>query len=166
MSLSSNLMGIFSLGLQGAAVLIGAVSAYYIWLQLAAVALAGQANVSEGLASQSIDILKCVADDPRLYEYFYENKPLSDDSPERPKVLCCTEIVANFLEHIVLQRPSLPISSKEAWMLYVRDHYLASTVVREFVSRHRQWYADIFLEFVDPALADASSREDLPTDRT
>src|ERR1700730_11892692 len=72
---------------------------------LTALALAGQANVSERLASQSIEILKYIADDPLLYEYFYKNKPLLDERPERAKVLCCAEIVANFLEHIVLQRP-------------------------------------------------------------
>ena len=111
---------------------------------LTALALAGQANVSERLASQSIEILKYIADDPLLYEYFYENKLLLDERPERAKVLCCAEIVANFLEHIVLQRPSLPRASREAWMLCVRDHYNASSVVREFVTHHRDWYADEF----------------------
>ncbi|WP_158554854.1 hypothetical protein [Methylovirgula sp. 4M-Z18] len=144
---------------------MGGISAYYIWRQLTEVALSGQANVSERLASQSFEILKCIADDPRLYEYFNENKPLSEDSPERAKVLCCAEIVTNFLEHIVLQRPSLPRASKEAWMLYVRDHYFASIVVREFVGRHREWYADIFLEFIDPDQTGASSRDEPSTRR-
>ena len=34
-------------------------------------------------------------------------------------------------------------------MLYVRDHYNASSVVREFVTHHRDWYADVFVKFVD-----------------
>ena len=151
MLLSSSFMAIASLGYEIAAVLLGVISAYYIWRQLRVVALAGQANVSERLAAQSIEILKVIADDPRLYDYFFENKLLLAKSPERTKVICCAEIVANFLEHIVLQQPSLPDSSKEAWLLYVRDHYYASSVVREFVSRHREWYADMFLDFVDPA---------------
>jgi hypothetical protein len=50
------------------------------------------------------------------------------------KVLCCAEIMANFLEHIFLQRPSLPVASHEAWMRYVQDHYSASRVVREFIT--------------------------------
>ena len=105
MTMSSDIIGIASLDLQGIAVLLGGVSAYCIWGRLTVLALAGQANVSERLASQSIEILKYIADDPLLYEYFYENKPLLDERPERAKVLCCAEIVANFLEHIVLQRP-------------------------------------------------------------
>jgi hypothetical protein len=149
MTMSSDIIGIASLDLQGIAVLLGGVSAYCIWRQLTALALTGQANVSERLASQSIEILKYIANDPLLYEYFYENKPLLDERPERAKVLCCAEIVANFLEHIVLQRPSLPRASREAWMLYVRDHYNASSVVREFVTHHRDWYADVFVKFVD-----------------
>ena len=50
MPMSSNLIGISGLSLQGIAVLLGVVSAYYIWRQL----LAGQANISERLATQSI----------------------------------------------------------------------------------------------------------------
>lgn len=101
--------------------------------------LANQASVSERLASQSIEILKYIADDPQLYEYFYKNKPLVIEAPTRTKVLCCAEIMANFLEHISLQRPSLPVASQEALMRYVRDHYSASRVVREFVTDHRHW---------------------------
>ena len=58
MPLSSNLLGIASLRLQCIAVLLGCVSAYYIWRQLMVVALAGQANISERLATQSIEIIK------------------------------------------------------------------------------------------------------------
>jgi hypothetical protein len=36
-------------------------------------------------------------------------------------------------------------------MRYVRDHYSASHVVREFVTEHRHWYADAFLNFIDRA---------------
>ena len=56
--------------------------------------------------------------------------------------------MANFLEHIILQRESLPIASREAWMLYVRDHYDASKVVRNFVAEPKDWYADVFLNLV------------------
>jgi hypothetical protein len=149
MTMSSDIIAIAGLDLQGITVLLGGVSAYCIWRPLTALALAGQANANERLASQSIEISKYIADDPLLYEYFYENKPPLDERPERAKVLCCAEIVANFLEHIVLQRPSLPRTSREAWMLYVRDHYNGSSVVREFVTHHRDWYADVFVKFVD-----------------
>jgi hypothetical protein len=128
-------------------------SAYYIWRQLTALALAGQANVSERLASQSIEILKYIADDPPLYDYLYENKPLSDETLEWTKVLCCAEIMANFLEHIVIQKPSLPKAFREAWMLYVRDHYKASFAVRDLLTHHRDWYGDVFLKLIDAAHA-------------
>ena len=149
MTLSSNVYGIATLRFQGVAVLLGVVSAFYIWRQLIAVAIAGQANVSDRLSSQSIDIIKYFAGEPALYGYFFENERLQSDSPERSKVLCCAEMMANFLEHIVLQRASLPHELKRAWMLYVHDHCRSSCVVREFVSVHRDWYADAFLEFID-----------------
>ena len=148
-TVTSNSLMIVGLELQGIAILLGCLSAYSIWRTLKEMSLANQASVSERLASQSIEILKCIADDPQLYEYFYENKPLVVETPLRTKVLCCAEIMANFLEHIFLQRPSLPVASQEAWMRYVRDHYSASHVVTEFVAEHRHWYADAFLDFID-----------------
>ena len=149
--MTSNSLVIVGLELQGIVILLGSISAYSIWRTLKEMSLANQASVSERLASQSIEILKYIADDPQLYEYFYKNKPLVVETPTRTKVLCCAEIMANFLEHIFLQRPSIPVASQEAWMRYVRDHYSASHVVREFVTEHRHWYADAFLNFVDTA---------------
>jgi hypothetical protein len=149
MTMSSSVTGLFGLYLQGIAVLLGCVSAYYIWRQLTQLVLSGQASVSERLASQSIEIIEYIADDPRLYEYFYQNEERSVGGSEGIKVLCCAEIFANFLEHVVLQRLSLPRTSRDAWMRYVRDHYNSSRVVREFVSHHRDWYAREFLKIVE-----------------
>ena len=42
MAISSNIIGIVGLDLQSIAVLLGGVSAYYIWQQLTAVALTGE----------------------------------------------------------------------------------------------------------------------------
>ena len=72
-----------------------------------------------------------------------------DEEPARTKVLCCAEIMANFLEHISFQKPSLPDASQGAWMRYIQDHYAASRVVREFVTEHRHWYSDVFTNFID-----------------
>jgi hypothetical protein len=146
-TVTSNGLVIVGLELQGIAILLGCLSAYSIWRSLKEMSLANQASVSERLASQSIEILKYIADDPQLYEYFYKNKPLVVETPTRTKVLCYAEIMANFLEHIFLQRPSF--ASQDAWMRYVGDHYSPSRVVREFVTEHRHWYADAFLNFID-----------------
>ncbi|MGA7925913.1 MAG: hypothetical protein WCA20_07950 [Candidatus Sulfotelmatobacter sp.] len=140
---------IVGLEIQSIAILLGGLSAYSIWQTLKEMSLANRASVSESLASQSFEILRYISDDPQLYEYFYKNKPLVDETPTRTKVLCCAEIMANFLEHIFLQRPSLPVASHDAWMRYVQDHYSASRVVSEFVTEHRYWYADAFLNFIE-----------------
>jgi hypothetical protein len=146
---TSNSLVIVGLEIQSIAILLGGLSAYSIWQTLKEMSLANQASVSESLASQSFEILRYISDDPQLYEYFYKNKPLVDETPTRTKVLCCAEIMANFLEHIFLLRPSLPVASHDAWMRYVQDHYSASRVVREFVTEHRHWYADAFLNFIE-----------------
>ncbi len=40
------------------------------------------------------------------------------------------------------------MTSREAWMLYVRDHYNSSKIVRDFLSEHKDWYAHVFFAFV------------------
>jgi hypothetical protein len=149
MTVTSNSLVIVGLELQGIAILLGCLSAYSIWRTLKEMSLANQASISERLASQSFEILRYIADDPQLYEYFYKNKELVDKGPTGTKVLCWAEIMANFLEHIFLQRPSLPDASQEAWMRYVQDHYAASRVVRDFVTEHRRWYAHAFMNFIE-----------------
>jgi hypothetical protein len=67
-TMTSNRLVIVGLELQGGAILLGCVSAYSIWRTLKEMSLANQASVSERLASQSIEILKYIADDPKLYE--------------------------------------------------------------------------------------------------
>jgi hypothetical protein len=149
MPITYNGLVVIGLELQGVAGLLSFVSTYAIWRTVKETSLANQASVSERLASQSFEILRDIAVDPQLYEYFYENKPLVDETSNRVKVLCFAEIMANFLEHIFLQKPSLPVSSQEAWMCYIHDHYLTSHVVREFMAEHRRWYAAAFMQFID-----------------
>lgn len=149
MPITYNGLVIIGLELQGVAGLLSLASTYAIWRTVKEMSLANQASVSERLASQSFEILRGIADDPQLYEYFYENKPLVDDTSTRVKVVCFAEIMANFLEHIFLQKPSLPNKSHEAWMCYIDDHYLTSRVVREFIAEHPRWYAAAFMQFID-----------------
>jgi hypothetical protein len=145
-TVTSNGLVIVGLELQGIAIFVGCLNAYSIWRTL---------KEMSRLASENIEILKNITDDTELYEYFFKNKPLAVESPTHTKVRCCAEIMANVLEHIFLQRPSLPVVSQAAWMRYVRDHYYysASHVVRDFVTEHRHWCAEAFLEFVDTAPA-------------
>jgi hypothetical protein len=89
MVISANTTGFITLDLQATTV---PVSAYYIWRQLKALALTIHSSVSENLASQSIDILKHIAADPGLYEYFYENKPFQKGDSSRTYVLCSAEM--------------------------------------------------------------------------
>jgi hypothetical protein len=88
-TMTSNGLVIVGLELQGIAILVGCLSAYSIWRTLKEMSLANQASVSERLASQSIEILTYITDDPEIYEYFCKNKPLAVESPTPTKVLCC-----------------------------------------------------------------------------
>src|ERR1700733_11990899 len=74
---------IVGLELQGVAILLGCVSAYSIWRTLKEMSLASQASISELLASQSIEILKYIAEDLQLYEFLQEQAAVVE-SPTPP----------------------------------------------------------------------------------
>jgi hypothetical protein len=72
---TSNGLVIAGLELQGVCILISCLSAYLISKTLKEMSLSSEASVSENLESQSFEVLRYIADVPRLYEYFYKNKP-------------------------------------------------------------------------------------------
>ena len=63
------------------------------------------------LCDQSLDILKFLAEKPSAYPYFYLGKELPQDEPDRVFILYVSEAIANFLEHLVLQRKTSPCAS-------------------------------------------------------
>jgi hypothetical protein len=59
-----------------------------------------------------------------------------------------TEMIANYMEHVVLQNETLPGDVQESWKTFVRDSYARSPVVREHLRKFADWYDPRLLKLV------------------
>jgi hypothetical protein len=94
------------------------------------------------LTGLSLDIMKYIADNPELYKYFYESQELRDDDVNRVKVLCCAEMIANYLDAVVMHKSHMPKSVWGRWKVFITEQVRSSPALRDFVNEYRQWYSN------------------------
>jgi hypothetical protein len=118
--------------------------------QIEVMLLQSRGDVNERLYSQSLDILRFIAENPELRPYFYDNKDLSrtESELERLKVLSTAEMVGGFMELVALQLAEQPAEIQPRWKAYIVDGYNSSVVLREHLSTCTAWYADDFLRLL------------------
>jgi hypothetical protein len=95
-------------------------------------------NTNARLMSESLEILRFLADHPENYEYFYSGKAV----PEAPSqtLKCIAEMFANYMEHVTRQRDTMPESERAYWSKFVRETYARSPVVRKHLRDFKDWY--------------------------
>ena len=125
-----------------------AIMSILVICQLRQVARSVRGDTHGKLCDESFEILKIMAEQPDVYDYFYENKKLAPDSEARVRVLCVCECLANFLEHVSLQRENLPNNVWETWHAFICDSYLRSSVLRDHFDKFRGWCTSEILDIV------------------
>jgi hypothetical protein len=106
-----------------------------------------QSNVSEQLMNGSFGVLRFLSENEHLYDCFYANQNPKDLQDKKLKV--ATEMVANYLEHILLQLNALPENSRNSWSSYIRDMLENSPIVCDHVRRYSKWYPSELVAIVD-----------------
>jgi len=101
-----------------------------------------QGDTNASLCQQSLEILNAMLSRQECYPYFYENQELPDDDPKRIQILYITEMVANYLDLVALQRTNLPTSVWNRWRNFIQDTIKASPVVRKHLTTHAHWYSE------------------------
>ena len=107
-------------------------------------------DVNERLYSQSLVIMKFLAENPELRPYFYDNKDLrrAETDLEKLKVLSTAEMVAGFMELVAMQIEEQPAEIQPRWKAYILDAYNSSVVIREHLATCAAWYADDLLRLL------------------
>src|SRR4030095_9535536 len=131
--------------------------------QIEVMLLQSRGDVNERLYSQSLEILRFIADNPELRPYFYDNKDLrrTESQLERLKVLSTAEMVGGFMELVALQLAEQPEEIQPRWKAYIVDAYNSSAVLREHLATCTAWYAEDFLRLL-PANSSESSTQKVP----
>jgi hypothetical protein len=133
-----------ALGSVGAVVALVGIG--FVWWQIRQVHISIQSNTSERLTAQSLEILRFLAEHPETYDYFYNGK---EPPLEANNVLnYATEMLVNYMEHVVAQREAIPKHARDNWDRFVEDTYARSPIVREYLTKFREWYDPRLLEMV------------------
>ena len=98
-------------------------------------------DTHERLTAESFEVLKFMASNPQSYPYFYEGKHLAERSEDRIFVLYATELLANYMEHVIHQRPNMSTEDWKVWDRFINDTLTLAPVVRSFLRQRKEWYS-------------------------
>lgn len=132
-----------------ASLIVMTVGLCFVYVQLRKLREALWSDTQSRLCDQSLEILRFLAEKPETYDYFYNGKPLTDAEPNRVFILYAAEALANFMEHLVLQKQNLPERQWLVWRRFICSTYEGSSALQEFFSHHRTWYSGELLIIVD-----------------
>lgn len=117
-----------------------------VFYQLRQVERSIRSSTQASVYSHSNFVREVLLDAPLLRKYFYANcsaDGLDRESADYQRVLLIAEVYANYLEHIVVQRPSLPKQDWTAWATWVRTMYGSSPVLRDLISNSSLYSQDL-----------------------
>jgi hypothetical protein len=129
--------------------IVTAAGLFAVYIQIRKLQSAVWGETHGKLCDQSLELLKMLAEKPSTRPYFAESKELSADEPEHAFVLYAAEAIANFMEHLVLQRDNLPQNQWDRWNDFIDGQLEESPVIQEFLLRNRQWYSTALMAHVD-----------------
>ena len=110
-----------------------------------------RANTQSELYSQGFEILKFLGENSQIRPYFYEGKKLEAHDEARNLVLSATEIVADFFEHVVLQKRNLPNAVWQKWAIQMQNTYLSCPSLQEHFSVNRNVYCEDIVRLCEEA---------------
>jgi hypothetical protein len=106
-------------------------------------------DTHERLTTESFEILKVLASKPESYPYFYEGKKLETGSQQRVFILCAAEMLANYLEHVINQRPNMSAADWKVWNRFLTDTLKMGPVVCDLLRERKGWYSEELVQFCE-----------------
>ncbi len=124
---------------------------YLVLKQVRQQALATRGDTYTNLCGLSYDILRLIADQPYLYDYVYNDKRISSQTPgsERVQVLICCEMIANYCDNVALQRENIPDAIWQRWRTFIREQVAASGELNVFLRQNASWYSPDLVAVLD-----------------
>jgi hypothetical protein len=143
--MGQNLINILTASAAIGSFLVTAIGLFAVYVQIKKLRESIWGNTHSKLCDQSFELIKFLAEKPQTYDYFYNGKTLEEGSKDQVYVLYAAEALANFLEHLVLQRSNLPDRQWEVWRRFICSTYTGSKILQEFLDTHREWYSSELL---------------------
>lgn len=132
-----------------ASLLVTSGGLYAVYVQLRKVRENVWSNMHSKLCDQSFELIRLLSDTPGCYDYFYNNKKIDENVHNKAAILLAAEAIANFLEHLILQKGNLPVAQWEVWSRFIYSTLKGSAVVVEFIKSRPDWYSAELLLIVE-----------------
>jgi hypothetical protein len=129
--------------------LITTIGLIFVYVQIRKLRQGLWSDTQSRLCDQSLELIRFLAEKPETYDYFYQGKPLAEDEPNRVFIFYAAEALANFMEHLVLQKRNLPEQQWQVWHRFICSTYEGSSALQEFFLHHRTWYSPELLAIID-----------------
>jgi len=127
------------------ALLVAIIGFFILIIQIRQLERAIRSDTHSSLYSQCFDTTKLFYLNAKFLPYVYENKDLSKDDPSFYELSVLVEIIADFFEHIALQKTNLPDEVWNHWNNYIRSIYKSCPLLREHFRKRAEWYSEAIL---------------------
>ncbi len=132
-----------------ASIVVNIIGFYFVIRQITQQALATRGETYTSLCGLSYEILMLIHDNTFLYDYFYNNKKLEDNSEHKVQVLICCEMIANYCDNVTLQRENIPKHIWERWKNFIVGQLEISMVLKDFMLEYKSWYSPEMISILD-----------------
>jgi hypothetical protein len=132
------------------------VGAAFVVFQIIQIKRNPRNSTHERITNESFQILKFLSDAQGTYEYFYSSKEPPKELDEKLKY--ATEMVSNYLEHVLLQKKYLPRAVRGNWHSYVKEICKTAPIVREHVERYKTQYSKTLRRVIDKVEKEIKNR--------
>ena len=111
-------------------------------------------DTHEKLYAHSAILMQLVFDNPELRPFVWGNVEIPADHPLTPRAQTLVEMYAQFVEHIVLQRPNMPPDLWPPWSKYVDAILETSPSLRKYIRTWAPTFSPLLVERLEPFRAD------------
>lgn len=132
----------------GCAVFVALVGFLVIRRQITQVERGIRGETHVGLYQHNFEVMKFVAEHPKLRPYFYDGAELKNEDPEYPLIITTAGMFAALFEHVALQKDNLPLHVWNSWVEDIKDKYERSPALRQYYQEHPEWYSSEMLALI------------------
>ncbi|MEP7012799.1 MAG: hypothetical protein ABJC13_20945 [Acidobacteriota bacterium] len=132
-----------------AGVFVAIAGFFFVSYQIRQINKDTRAGAHTNIFSHSLETIRLMFDNPKIREYLYDGKTLSDGDPNFDQVMLACEMFGDLYEHVSLQGENLPKESMECWDKAIADRYERSPVLQGYLESRRHVYAQALFDSVE-----------------
>jgi len=132
-----------------AGVVVTVAGFFFVYYQIKQINRAGRASTHASIFSHSLELTRLMLDHPEVRPYLYDGKDIAEGDPAYNQVMLACEMLADFYEHVSLQRENLPKQSLDCWDKAMARRYLKNPVLEKYVEENGDVYARDLSEAIE-----------------